>query len=101
MLKREENTNINTQGKDLINGQLTYSLIAGVIFLINTSIALGGMFFPGNTLVLKYFMHLPLYLLIGISLAFILFAFLPVLNAIRVYHRKLPVKYPFRIKFFK
>ena len=101
MLKREENTGINTQGRDLINAQLTYSLIAGVVYLINTSFALAAMFFPGSPLVLKYFMHIPVYMLIGITFAVILFAILPVLNAVRVYHGKFPFKYPLQIKFFK
>ena len=101
MMKREEISSFNAQGKDLINGQLTYSLIAGILFLVNTSFALAAMFYPGHPFILSYFMHMPTYLLSGLLLALILFAVLPVVNAIRVYNRKLPLKYPFVIRFFR
>jgi transcriptional regulator with XRE-family HTH domain len=101
MLKREEINGINRHGKDILNGQLTYSLIIGVIIAAVMGMAFSQIFFPGNQFFLIFFMHLPVYMVIGLILSFIAFGILPAINAFRVSNGKKPWGYPFKIIFFK
>ena len=101
MLKREDVNGINRHGKDILNGQLTYSLIIGVIIAAVMGMAFSQIFFPGNQFFLIFFMHLPVYMVIGLILSFIAFGILPAINAFRVSNGKKPWGYPFKIIFFK
>lgn len=101
MMKREEVNGINKHGKDILNGQLTYSIIVGIILGAQTALSLIPMFFPGNQFPPKYFAHFPIYLVIGMILSAIIFGIFPAINAIRVYNGKEAWRYPFKINFFK
>jgi transcriptional regulator with XRE-family HTH domain len=101
MLKREEINGINRHAKDILNGQLTYSIVIGVIFAVVTGMAISQIFFPGNQFSLMFFMHLPIYMVVGMILSAIVFGILPAINAFRVSNGKKPLRYPFKIIFFK
>jgi uncharacterized Tic20 family protein len=101
MLKREEINGINKHGKDILNGQLTYSIIASVFAGFYFTIILSTMFLPGNPVMTNFLMHFPIYILIGMVFAFIVFGIVPAINAIRVYKGKEPLRYPLKINFFK
>jgi uncharacterized Tic20 family protein len=101
MLKREEINGINRHGKDILNGQLTYSIVIGIIIGAITVMAFIQIFFPGNQFSLMFFMHLPIYMVVGMILSVIVFGILPAINAIRVANGKKPWRYPFKIIFFK
>ena len=101
MLKREEINGINRHGKDILNGQLTYSIVLGITIVAVTVMAFSQFFFPGNQFSLRFFMHLPIYMVVGMILSTIAFGILPAINAFRVYNGKQPWRYPFKIIFFK
>jgi len=101
MLKREEVNGINKHGKDILNSQLTYSIIVSIILGTQTAISLSAMFFPGSQFPPKFFMHFPIYMVIGMILSAIVFGIFPAINAIRVYNGKEAWRYPFKINFFK
>ena len=101
MLKREEINGINRHGKDILNSQLTYSIVISVIIGAVMTMAFIQIFFPGNQFFLTFFMHLPIYMVVGMILSAIAFGILPAINAIRVSNGKKPWKYPFKIIFFK
>jgi uncharacterized Tic20 family protein len=48
MMKREEVNGINKHGKDILNGQLTYSILISLLVLMQTAFIIATMFFPGN-----------------------------------------------------
>ena len=101
MLKREEINGINRHGKDILNSQLTYSIVIGIIIGAVTVMAFIQIFFPGNQFSLMFFMHLPIYMVVGMILSAIAFGILPLINTIRVSNGKKPWRYPFKIIFFK
>jgi uncharacterized Tic20 family protein len=101
MLKKEEVNGINKQGKDILNSQLTYSILMSIFFGVQISIAFMPLFFPENQFVHKFLMNLPIYILIGMILSAVVFGLWPAINAIRAYNGKEPWKYPFKIVFFK
>jgi uncharacterized Tic20 family protein len=102
MLKREEVNGINKQGKDILNGQLTYSIVISIFLGVQISIAFMPLLFPENNLLAyKFFMYFPIYMLTGFVLSVLAFGIWPAINAIRAYNGKEPWKYPFKIVFFK
>lgn len=101
MLKREEINGVNKHGKDILNGQLTYSIIVSILFAIPTILILSAVFFPGSLFLIKISMIFPIYILGGMILSAIVFGIFPAVNAIKAYKGKEPWKYPLKIKFFK
>src|SRR5688572_10312999 len=101
MLKREEINGINRHGKDILNSQLTYSIVISIIIGAVIVMAFIQIFFPGNQFFLTFFMHLPIYMVVGMILSAITFGLLPAINAIRVSNGKKPWRHPFKIIFFK
>ena len=65
MLKREEINGINRHGKDILNSQLTYSIVISIMIAAITVMAFSQIFFPGNQFSLVFFMHLPIYMVVG------------------------------------
>src|SRR5688500_12832900 len=58
MLKREEVNGINKHGKDILNGQLTYSIVISLLFVVQIILVLMPITLPGWQLsfeVFKYF----------------------------------------------
>src|SRR5688572_12901741 len=89
MLKREEVNGINKHGKDILNSQLTYSIIFGLFIGIKTVVLFMPMLFPGSQIFsYKFFEHLPIYIMSGMIVAVIVFGILPAINAMRVYKGK-------------
>ena len=101
MLKREEINGINRHGKDILNSQLTYSIVISIIIGVIIIMAFSQIFFPGNQFSLMFFMHLPIYMVVGMILSAIAFGILPAINAFRVSNGKKPLSFPFKIIFFK
>lgn len=102
MMKREEINGINKHGKEILNGQLTYSIVAGIIFIMQMAVIFYPVVFPGKLLFApEVFMYFPLYFIGIIALAVIVFGIFPAVNAFRVYHGKEPWRYPLKIRFFK
>jgi uncharacterized Tic20 family protein len=101
MLKREEVNGINKHGKDILNGQLTYSIVISIIFGIQVAFIIATMFSPDNPFLIKFFMHFPIYMVSVMLASIIIFGIFPGINAIRVYNGKDPWKYPLKINFFK
>ena len=101
MLKREEVNGINKHGKDILNGQLTYSIVVSVLILLFIALVISTTFFPGNPLFMKVFMNFPIYGVIWMMLCAVVFGIFPAINAMKVYHGKEPWKYPLKINFFK
>ena len=101
MLKREQINGIDKHGKEILNGQLTYSIIVAIIIGIIFTLMLMTIFFPGNSFSMMFFMRFPVYGVIGLLLSVIVFGIFPAINAFRVYKGKQAWKYPLRINFFK
>jgi transcriptional regulator with XRE-family HTH domain len=101
MLKREEINGINKHGKDILNGQLTYSIVVGFLFSLHLMIMLMPAFVPGWYIPFEVFRFLSLYVFGGMLLCAAVFGIFPALNAMRVYRKKNPWKYPLKITFFK
>ena len=101
MLKREQIHGIDKHGKEILNGQLTYSIIIAIIIGIIGTLMLMIIFHSGNPFLTKVFMRFPIYGVIGLLLSVIVFGIFPAINARRVYKGKQPWKYPFTITFFK
>lgn len=101
MLKREEINGINKHGKDILNSQLTYSIVIAIGIGAVMAMAFIQIFFPGNQFFSYFFMQLPIYVVIGMMLSAVVFGILPAINAIRVSNGKNPWRYPFKITFFK
>ena len=101
MLKREQINGIDKHGKEILNGQLTYSIIVAIIIGIIGTLMLMAIFFPGNSFSIMFFMRFPVYGVIGLLLSVIVFGIFPAINATRVYKGKQPWKYPLKINFFK
>jgi uncharacterized Tic20 family protein len=102
MLKREEINGINKHGKDILNGQLTYSIVMSIVLGVQISLAFMPIFFPGSQLfTYKFFMYFPIVMVTGFVLSVLAFGIWPAINAIRAYNGKEPWKYPLKIIFFK
>jgi uncharacterized Tic20 family protein len=102
MLKREEFNNMEKHGKDILNGQITYSIISGLLIGVHTSLAFILMLFPQySQYLIKYFMNVPRFMLAGVIISIVLFGMVPAINALRVYRGKKPFKYPLKISFFR
>ncbi|HKZ37038.1 MAG TPA: helix-turn-helix domain-containing protein [Chryseolinea sp.] len=101
MLKREEINGINKHGKDILNGQLTYSIVISLLFLVQMGLIFLPVILPGTHLTFEVYQYFPLYIFGGMFLCAALFGIFPALNAMRVYRGKNPWKYPLKINFFK
>ena len=101
MLKREEVTGINKHGKDILNSQLTLSIIISLVIGIQTTMAYIPMFFPENQFVHTVLRNFPFVMLGGFVLSILIFGVLPATNAMRVYNGKEPWSFPLKINFFK
>jgi uncharacterized Tic20 family protein len=102
MLKREDVNGINKHGKDILNGQLTYSIVAGLLVGIQIVVLIMPAIFPGRVLLpVRFYMYFPVYFLILMVLSALIFGLFPCLNAMRVYRGKEAWKYPLKINFFK
>jgi uncharacterized Tic20 family protein len=102
MLKREEINGINKHGKDILNGQLTYSIVISFLFVVQIMLVLMPITLPGWQVVsFEVFKYFPFYAFGGMFLSVALFGIFPALNAMRVYQGKSPWKYPLKINFFK
>ncbi len=101
MLKREEINGVNKHGKDILNGQLTYSILISLLFGIQIAVVVSTMFFPGNPALVKFTMNFPFLIIVWMIFSVVLFGIFPGINALKVYNGKEPWKYPLKIKFFK
>jgi uncharacterized Tic20 family protein len=101
MLKREEINGINKHGKDILNGQLTYSILMSLLFGVQISIVVASMFSPGNPTLVNFTMNFPFLIVGWMIFSVIAFGIIPGINAIKVYNGKAPWKYPLKINFFK
>jgi uncharacterized Tic20 family protein len=102
MLKREEVNGINKHGKDILNGQLTYSIVAGLLVAIQVGLFLVPAVFLGRFLLpMEVYAYLPFYFFIYLLISLLIFGIFPALNAMRVYRGKEAWKYPLKINFFK
>lgn len=101
MLKREEINGVNKHGKDILNGQLTYSILMSLLIGVQIAVVVSAMFFPGNPSLAKFVMNFPFLVVVWMLISVVAFAIFPGINAIKVYNGKEPWKYPFKIKFFK
>jgi transcriptional regulator with XRE-family HTH domain len=101
MLKREEINGINKHGKDILNGQLTYSIVISLLFGVHLTVMIMPAFVPGWHLPFEVLKFFALYAFGGMFLCAVVFGIFPALNAMRVYQRKNPWKYPLKINFFK
>jgi uncharacterized Tic20 family protein len=101
MLKREDVNGINKHGKDILNGQLTYSIVAGLMVGIQIVLILVPAVFPGQFLLpMQFYMYFPVYLIVGMLFSIFIFGIFPAVNAMRVYRGKEAWKYPLKINFF-
>lgn len=101
MLKREEVNGINKHGKEILNGQLTYSILAGVGMLTFMLLIFLPLIAPGNSFTEVFMTNFLWVWLAAITLSFVVFGLFPAINAFRVYNRKNPWQYPLKIRFFK
>jgi len=101
MLKKEEVPGISKYGRQLMNAQLTYSIVAGIFMMTGIVMALAPMLFPSAAFPQVFFMHYPIYFFTGMVLSLIVFVLLPAINAYRVYHGEPPMSYPLAFAFFK
>ncbi|MEO5978933.1 MAG: helix-turn-helix domain-containing protein [Chryseolinea sp.] len=101
MLKREEVNGINRHGKDILNGQLTYSIVISIFMGAQTVIGMMPMFYPESQLPQEYFRRFPYFIIPGMVVSLIVFGIFPAMNALRVYHGKEPFRYLLKISFFK
>jgi uncharacterized Tic20 family protein len=101
MLRREEINGINKHGKDILNGQLTYSIVMSVFFALYMVLIFSPFFFPGSELPFKILMRAPSYMLGAMALSVVVFGIFPAINSFRVYNGKEAWRYPLKINFFK
>jgi uncharacterized Tic20 family protein len=101
MLKREEINGINKHGKDILNGQLTYSIILSIVFVLQMLIIFMPALLPSWNFSYEVFKYFPFYFGAGMFVSAAVFGIFPGINAMRVYHGKNPWKYPLKINFFK
>jgi uncharacterized Tic20 family protein len=101
MLKREEINGVNKHGKEILNGQLTYSILVSLMMGIPIAFIVSSMFSPGNAFAMNFFFNFPFYMIGWLILSTTVFGILPAINALKVYHGKEPWGYPLKINFFK
>lgn len=109
MMKREEINGINKHGKDILNAQLTYSIIMSLVFVAQLALMLMPVLSPssvwedqkGEYILHEIYTHIPFYIIGVMLLCGIVFGVFPALNALRVYNGKNPWKYPLKINFFR
>lgn len=101
MLKREEVNGINRHGKDILNSQITYSIISSILLAVWIGILFMPGFFLGNHLFPNFFVYAPITMLSGMVLSAVVFGVFPAINALRIYNGKEPWKYRLKINFFK
>lgn len=101
MLKREEVNGMNKHGKDILNSQLTYSIVMSIFIGVQTVVGFIPLFFPESQLPHQFFKHMHYYMISGMVLSGIVFGIFPAMNAIRVYNGKEPWRYPLKVSFFK
>ena len=101
MMKREDVNGINKHGKEILNGQLTYSIIAALGLLTFIFMMFLPLIAPGSSLTGVFMSNFFWIWLAGGTLSFIAFGLFPAINAFRVYHGHEPWGYPLKIRFFK
>jgi uncharacterized Tic20 family protein len=101
MLKREEINGINKHGKEILNAQLTYSIVISIFFCVQMGLLISTMLSPGNPFLSKVFLNFPFYVISVMIASTIVFGIIPAINAMKVYNGKEPWKYPLKISFFK
>jgi transcriptional regulator with XRE-family HTH domain len=108
MMKREEINGINKHGRDILNAQLTYSIIMSLVLVAQFALILMPVLSPGSVwedrngeyVPHEIYTHFPFYIIGVTLLCGIVFGVFPALNALRVYNGKNPWKYPLKINFF-
>src|SRR5687768_3440176 len=65
MLKREEVNGINKHGKEILNAQLTYSIVISLLFLVWLALMLMPALVPGTHLPYGIYLHFPFYFIGG------------------------------------
>jgi uncharacterized Tic20 family protein len=102
MLKREDVNGINKHGKDILNGQLTYSIAGGLLVGILMALLMVPAIFQGRFLLpMEFYMYFPVYFVVYLLIAILIFGIFPALNAMRVYQGREAWNYPLKINFFK
>jgi len=101
MLKREEINGINKHGKDILNGQLTYSILMSILFFLHMVVIFLPVLLPTWHFSYEVYKFFPVYAFGVMVLCATLFGILPGINAMRVYHGKDPWRYMLKINFFK
>jgi uncharacterized Tic20 family protein len=102
MLKREDVNGINKHGKDILNGQLTYSIIVGLLLVIAIGLLMVPAIFLGRFILpLEFYRYIPVWFVIYLVISLVIFGIFPALNAMRVYKGKEAWRYPLKINFFK
>ena len=102
MMKREDVNGINKHGKDILNGQLTYSIVAGLFVGILFVLVMVPAIFMGRfVLPMQFYMYIPVLFGVYLLVSILLFGIFPAINSFRVYRGKEAWKYPMKIKFFK
>ena len=101
MLKREEINGINKHGKDILNGQLTYSILMSILLVVQMLFVFMPVLFPSSHFSFEVYKYFPFYAFGAMFLCGTLFGLFPGINAMRVYRGKDPWKYPLKINFFK
>jgi uncharacterized Tic20 family protein len=101
MMKREEINGVNKHGREILNGQLTYSILVSIAIGISLAFMLTFMFSPGNPFAMKFFLNFPFFMVAWVIISITAFGILPAINALKVYNGKKPWGYPLKINFFK
>ncbi len=102
MMKREEVNGINKHGKEILNGQLTYSIIAALGFLTFMSTMFLPLIAPGSEWPGMFLMNYIFWIwLAGATFSFVAFGLFPAINAFRVYRGLEAWRYPLKIRFFR
>ena len=102
MMKRDEVNGINKHGKDILNGQLTYSIVAGLLVGIQLALLMVPAIFMGRFLLpMELYMYVPVLFGVYLLMSILLFGIFPAINSLRVYRGKEAWKYPLKIRFFK
>jgi uncharacterized Tic20 family protein len=101
MMKREDVNGINKHGKEILNAQLTYSIIAALGFLVFIITMFLPLIAPANSWTGVIWSNILWIWLVGVGLSFAVFGVFPAVNAFRVYRGHQPWAYPLKIHFFK
>jgi uncharacterized Tic20 family protein len=101
MMKREDVNGINKHGKEILNAQLTYSILAALAFLGLIVSMFLPLIAPSNLWTGVFMRNIFWIWLSGVGLSVGVFGLFPAINAFRVYHGHEPWAYPLKIRFFK